>query len=318
MTCVYCGASNDGAAVSCFSCGRNFAEPDRPAQPQVQVQPSESEFGNPSLAPELWNTAPQSNTNLRPLQPSALKVVGYGNVAFGPLLALVNLIVVGRSISVLEARNAPEGLNIFFEINIAIFCVVGTLLLIGGVGLLRNRNWGRIWSFAAGIFCLLAYLAAAMVSSVMQSMLTSGVIPLRPGQQSFYFKEVSGVTGFAPLYGIVIIILLMLPDSRAWARGGVTAPATGDRTGFVGGGRTLAPPARTSKLAVASLICSIIPLALLTQIAGLTMGLIALWKIKKSEGALGGRGFAIAGVIISSLILLLIVAILLMVLLLRK
>ncbi len=252
MTCVYCGASNDLEAVNCSACGKNFAEPDRPAQPEMKVQAAESEVWKPSLAPDLWNTVPESNTSLRPPLPSALKVVGYGNVVFGPLLALVNLIVVGRSISLLEARNAPEGLSIFFEINVAIFCVVGTLLLIGGVGLLRNCNWGRICSVAAGISCLLAYLAASVMSSVMQTMLTTGAIPLRPGQQSFYFKEVSGVTGFAPLYGILIIILSMLPDSRAWARGGVTAPATGDRTGFVGGGATPAPPARTSGLAIAS------------------------------------------------------------------
>ncbi|MDP9339569.1 MAG: hypothetical protein M3P45_11945 [Acidobacteriota bacterium] len=37
--------------------------------------------------------------------------------------------------------------------------------------------------------------------------------------------------------------------------------------------------------------------------------MIALAQIKKSQGALGGKGFAIAGIIISSLALLLIVVV---------
>lgn len=286
MTCVYCGAGNEGEAVICSSCGKDLAGPNRPPQP---------------------------DPNANPPLPTTLKVVAYGNLIVGPLLALVNLIVVGHSISLLEARNAPEGLSVFFEINIVIFCVLGTLLLIGGIGLLRNRKWGRNWSLIAGICCLLALLAVSVVNGVMQGMMAAGAISLRPGQQSFYFKEVAGVTGFAPVYGILIIILSMLPDARAWARGGVTASATADGTGFVGESATPAAPARTSGLAIASLICSVIPFVMLTQIAGLTLGIIALVKIRKSQGTLGGKGFAIAGVIISSLAILFIGGVIVMI-----
>jgi len=52
-----------------------------------------------------------------------------------------------------------------------------------------------------------------------------------------------------------------------------------------------------------------VPMMLLTQIAGITLGIIALSKIRKSEGAIGGKGFAIAGIVISSLILLFIGAV---------
>lgn len=240
----------------------------------------------------------------RPPLPGQLKVVGYGNLVVGPLLAIVNLVVVSASISELERRNAPEGISTFFEINIAIFCVLGTLLVIGGVGLIRNRRWGRIWSLIAGVSCLLSLMAVSVMNNIMQSLLRTGAIPLRPGQQSFYFRGVSGVTGFAPLYGILIIVLLMLPAAREWARGSTTTQSTGDGTGFAGPDAAPAASRPTSGLAIASLVCSLIPFALITQIAGLTLGIIALAKIRKSQGTLGGKGFAIAGVIISSLAIL--------------
>jgi hypothetical protein len=181
--------------------------------------------------------------------------------------------------------------------------VLGTLLVIGGIGLLRNRKWGRIWSLIAGVSCLLALLGASIVTNVTQAMVTSGAIPLRPGQQTFYFEEISSVTGFAPLYGILLIVLLMLPDSRGWARGAAPASGASGEAGSVGAAST---PARTSGLAIASLACSMIPFVLLTQIAGLALGIVALVKIKRSNGSLRGKGFAIAGVIISSVVLLLI------------
>ncbi|MEP6708071.1 MAG: DUF4190 domain-containing protein, partial [Pyrinomonadaceae bacterium] len=239
----------------------------------------------------------------RPPLPGQLRVVGYGNLVVGPLLAIVNLFVVGASISELERRNAPEGLSTFFEINIVIFCVLGALLVIGGVGLIRNRRWGRIWSLIGGVSCLLSLMAVSVMNNIMQSLLSSGAIPLRPGQQSFYFKGVSGVTGLAPLYGILIIVLLLLPAAREWARGGATQ-GTSDGTGLVGADAAPAASRPTSGLAIASLVCSLIPFALITQIAGLILGIIALVKIRKSQGTLGGKGFATAGVIISSLAIL--------------
>jgi hypothetical protein len=305
ITCVKCGAINVDEVAVCSQCGSTIA-----GGPLTNA--IEDWKPNPEREPQSPAASVSTNASVwsPPPLPKSLKALGYANLVIGPALAIVNLIVVGRSISLLEEQNAPEGLSAFFEINIAIFCVVGTLLVIGGIGLLRNRKWGRIWSVIAGVSCLLALLAVSVVSNVMQAMLTTGAIPLRPGQQSFYFKEVSGVTAFAPLYGILLIVLLMLPAARAWARSFATASAGGGESGSFGAG-TPATPARTSGLAIASLVCSMIPFVLLTQMAGLTLGIVALVKIKRSDGRLGGRGFAIAGVIISSVILLLIGGILL-------
>jgi type II secretory pathway pseudopilin PulG len=70
-----------------------------------------------------------------------------------------------------------------------------------------------------------------------------------------------------------------------------------------------APPAnapKTSGLAVTSLVLGILGIFTcgLTALFGLILGIIALVKVKNSRGALGGNGFALAGVIVSGVFLL--------------
>ena len=299
MTCLRCGAVNEEGRHVCVQCGTTLI-----------TVPATAEVSNPNRQSEPpLSEAEYDARQSMPSMPKSLKAIGYANIVVGPLLAIINLIVVGNSIAEMKAQNAPEGLSTFLEINIAIYFVVGTLLVTGGLGLLLNRKWGRTWSLVAGVSCVLAILAVSIVNNVMKSLLTTGALPLHPGQQSFYFKSVTGVAALSPLYGILLIVLLMLPDARAWARRGVGLSSSGgkgsDSTGIV------VPARGTSGLAIASLVCSMIPFALLTQIAGLILGIVALVKIKKSNGALGGRGFAIGGVVISGLIILLIGGILL-------
>jgi len=71
---------------------------------------------------------------------------------------------------------------------------------------------------------------------------------------------------------------------------------------------TSAPAARTSGMAIASLvlgICGLITCGI-TALVGLILGLVAMHRIKKSNGALGGSGLALAGTIVSAVFLLLI------------
>jgi acetyl esterase/lipase len=59
---------------------------------------------------------------------------------------------------------------------------------------------------------------------------------------------------------------------------------------------------RTSALAVWSLVLAICGFVLLVPaLAGIVCGLLALMKIKKSQGALQGRGLAVAGILVSCL-----------------
>jgi prepilin-type processing-associated H-X9-DG protein len=69
---------------------------------------------------------------------------------------------------------------------------------------------------------------------------------------------------------------------------------------------TYSGAAKTSGLAIASLICGIVslPTCGLAGVAGVIMGVIAINQIRKSNGALKGNGLALAGTIISILFLL--------------
>jgi len=71
-------------------------------------------------------------------------------------------------------------------------------------------------------------------------------------------------------------------------------------------------PVKTSRAAIASLVLGILSFvscgltALITSPLGLILGLVAINKIKKSDGRLGGQGYALAGAIVSGITLLLI------------
>jgi type II secretory pathway pseudopilin PulG len=61
------------------------------------------------------------------------------------------------------------------------------------------------------------------------------------------------------------------------------------------------PPPQTSGLAIASLICSLIPFFLITPIVAVILGHISLSQIKHSAGSLKGSGLAIAGLVLGYL-----------------
>jgi len=63
-------------------------------------------------------------------------------------------------------------------------------------------------------------------------------------------------------------------------------------------------PARTSGLAIASLVCGVLGMCGITALAGLVMGIVALTKINHSQGRLKGGGLAVAGICVSGLMML--------------
>jgi len=56
-----------------------------------------------------------------------------------------------------------------------------------------------------------------------------------------------------------------------------------------------------------------VPFMMLTQIASVVLGIVALTQIRKSNGALRGKGFAIAGIIISSVLIIFIATVIIFV-----
>lgn len=64
-------------------------------------------------------------------------------------------------------------------------------------------------------------------------------------------------------------------------------------------------PAKTSGLAVTSLVLGVLGMFTcgITALFGLILGVMAMFKVKQSRGALGGNGIALAGVIVSAIFL---------------
>jgi hypothetical protein len=62
-------------------------------------------------------------------------------------------------------------------------------------------------------------------------------------------------------------------------------------------------PVRTSRLAIASLVCGILGFLCLPALASVVLGIMALVRINKSQGQLRGQGLAIAGLCVSGVML---------------
>lgn len=98
-------------------------------------------------------------------------------------------------------------------------------------------------------------------------------------------------------------------SSAGWQEAGTLPELAPAMTG--GSSRPAASPAaataKTSGLAIASLVCGILGIFTcgITALVGLILGIVALVKINNSQGRLSGRGFAIAGVVVSSVLFLL-------------
>ncbi|HTH45961.1 MAG TPA: DUF4190 domain-containing protein [Candidatus Limnocylindria bacterium] len=70
----------------------------------------------------------------------------------------------------------------------------------------------------------------------------------------------------------------------------------------------MSAPAKTSGLAIASLVCGILCFTGIGPILGLVFGILAKSRISKSAGRLKGDGLALAGIIVSATTLVLVLA----------
>jgi hypothetical protein len=210
----------------------------------------------------------------------------------GIALPVLNVVVVGEAISRLRAAGV-DGAGALYAV-IALYVLLGALLVASAVGLYGLKSWGRVLAFvfAGGAF-------AGVVLSVIIGMVIEGLPsdhPIAPIQFN------AGAPALSPLYGIALLVDLNLPSVKPLFGAGAAPPA----------------PRGAHPLAIVSLILSMVPFMLLTQLAALVVGIVALKKISASQGQFGGRGFAIAGVSIAGSILGLIATILIAVLALSK
>src|ERR1700704_5824062 len=180
--------------------------------------------------------------------PSRLKKLAYANVVLGPLVALINLIIIGKTISRLANLGASNGVLVPLGLIVALFCLLGAALFLGGVGLLKERRWGRTCSlvFAFGSFA--ALFLVSVTARIMSNLSEIGAVSIPGLHQRENFSV--GI-GIFTLYGILLIVMLMLPDAKAWARRSELAPIASSGT------VPSSPPA--SGLAIGSLVASLIP-----------------------------------------------------------
>lgn len=76
------------------------------------------------------------------------------------------------------------------------------------------------------------------------------------------------------------------------------APPAGPAPYHLGPGHPpAAPVSSTSGLAVSALVLAIVPLCL-TQVLGIVLGIVALFRIRSSDGRLKGQGLAVSGIIV--------------------
>jgi len=109
--------------------------------------------------------------------------------------------------------------------------------------------------------------------------------------------QAAGSTGWKPLAEFPEFATALQPV------GGAAVPPLS-----AAGTQSAAAPPKTSGLAVTSLVLGCLGLLTcgITALVGLVLGIIALVRINKSNGQLGGRNLALAGTIVSAALLLLV------------
>lgn len=280
--CQQCGGENPSWTAVCNQCGQPLA-----GEMEVETHPPVMALGLP--------LAERSAAHELPPPPGFLRVLGIANVAIGLALPAVNFLLVSFSIQKFQRIGLSETPALPLWITIWTFAGLGILLASAGIGLINHAPWGRVLSM---ICAVLLFLGACVGTVDMH--VAKALAEVEYNGPPIYIEFVGAVPAFTPFYGVLTLVLMLLPVTRNWARG-VRAVKKGIPLEQVLA-PTPAPPVYT--LAVISMVLSMVPFLLITQAVSLIMGMIALRTIRNSQGRLGGRGFAWAGVIISSLILL--------------
>jgi hypothetical protein len=255
----------------------------------------------PEETPALAQVVPESMepgpSEPPPPMPGYVRLMGLGCLLFGPLLAGINWLAVGFSIGKLQGLGI-EGVAItLLESVIWMFAGIGGLLVLIGLGLLLAQRWARILAYL--------YLALAFVGTFAAAGLGGGAVAAAEiewsqgagygGPYQTQVELIVAVPGMSIPFGIVLVVLLNLRGVRLWAARRHQLP------GAVGPG---GKPTTLSVAAVMSFVLSLMGCLLVNQLASVVLGIVALRNIRRSNGLLRGRGFAIAGVSVSSTLLL--------------
>jgi hypothetical protein len=228
-----------------------------------------------------------------PKRPRALGILGWANLAMGLVVFLVNGGVTWGSIARIQSAGLNASIIEPLWLAVGAYAAVGAVLALAGIGLCLGAKWGRLLSLvAAALLFLVVFVATACVGLTINRGYAQTEV-----RGSYSIFVMGGLPVLWPGYGMVLLVILNLPRVRAWARG--VPLSTSTESPEQAPTQVVCRP--TSKLAVVSIILALTPGALLTQLIGLITGTIALVRIGRSRGRLGGARLALAGILSSLL-----------------
>ncbi len=249
----------------------------------AQNEPAVDQPRSP-FAPSL---RPVSNVPAPP--PGFLRPLGAIALVTAVIVGAVNTAVVWLSVGELREFGGGESGVRLLWLNAAVGLAVSAILFLAGLGLVLRRPWGRS-------LCFLFFVGAGLGFSYMAC---NGKISGYVASAEAWQAGASGVgktqflaalLPFAGPLSVVLCVFMLLPSTRAWARG-VPLPVAASA------------PSRTSVMAVLSMILSFLPCLLFPPLLSLLFGAVSLRSIRRSEGKLRGEPLAWVGVFASSFFL---------------
>ena len=299
--CTKCLHSNEDGANYCGHCGAPFVAPAPTAAPDPTppVAPSSVEsppaplVAPPSVAPPPAIGSSEVAVDYAPAltAPRSYRILGIVSICFAVLTILFNIVAPLLSLSMLWDNVGAEAMLWAIPAFMFVAIVHNAMLLIGGIGMARGKPRGRFWAFIYAALALPVGLLTIVAAKVLSAMVEVNGGVQHPTEVVF------GGNCCSPLFAAVLAIMLLTGPTKAWlddlkARRFAGVPGAAPGT---------APIHRpNSVLAIICLVISPIPLMLLPQLTAIILGIIALRRIRRSNGQLGGKWFAIIGIIIAS------------------
>lgn len=302
-TCPKCGVDNPPFNDVCRLCESPLAAAVANA-PATMAITAERPTPSPRLDDDVLEVKP-FRTELSPQPvpaPKWLRIFGVISILMGIGIPLANYFFVKEGIDKFVANGFSESVVLPLWINIWMFVAIGGYLALSGLGLLGPTLWGRRMSM---FFVGLAVIGAvvAVVNGNITKVLAEEEFHKMHQHSMFASLRIEYFAAaplFPPAYGLLLLVFTLLPPVRDWAKG-TSAIQRGLPPEQAWAPMAKQPPVHNG--AMLSMVLSLVPFLLITQIVSLIMGIVALRAIRRSEGRYGGKGYAWAGIIISTLIL---------------
>lgn len=248
-------------------------------------------------APLAAANAPCVRCGVTPAPPASLKVIGVISIVYAALAMLANVALGVYAMYASWTAGAETASTVAIPIFLVVILALLGMLLAGGIGLVRAQPWGRtlcLWFAALVMPCWCTLTAMVTGVAAYESV---------EGNLTGSIHVIVGALTFAPLLGLVSAVILMTTPVKVWMAavrlGG--GRVTADSYERARAELALRPP--VCGLAVVALFLSFMPGMMLTQLAAVVLGIVALAKISKSGGKLSGRGFAWGGIVIGAVLL---------------